>query len=250
MEVVNNEWIMNGLEIDDEKRIKTVDELEDYINKIGFIPLFSNSIPGFSVEEKTASAHWWCGDLNLDPWEWRTEISRRGNIAYGKFFGKKVGFISKEWIPYFANYRRDGYDFDALFDDEKASLRMKKIMDCIDHDIEIYSNELKNMAGFAKGGEKNYEGTLTDLQMHTYLCVRDFKKKLNKKGEPYGWAIAIYSTMEHIFGKDFVTKAYSENPAESFEKIMKHVINMYPNVEENNIRKEFGIGADAKKIKK
>ena len=27
------------------------------------------------------------------------------------------------------NYRRDGYDFDALWDDEKASRRQKKIMD-------------------------------------------------------------------------------------------------------------------------
>ena len=38
---------------------------------------------------------------------------RYGKVAYGKFFDKKAGFISLEWLPYFANYRRSGYDFDA-----------------------------------------------------------------------------------------------------------------------------------------
>ena len=64
-----------------------------------------------------------------DPWEWREIIARSGKVAYGKFFDKKAGFISKQWFPYFANFRRDGYDFDALWDDEKASIRQKKIMD-------------------------------------------------------------------------------------------------------------------------
>ena len=41
----------------------------------------------------------------------RAIIARRHDIVYGKFFDKKAGFISKKWLPVFANYRRDGYDF-------------------------------------------------------------------------------------------------------------------------------------------
>ena len=37
-------------------------------------------------------------------------IAAGGRIAYGKFFDRKAGFISREWLPVFANYRRDGYD--------------------------------------------------------------------------------------------------------------------------------------------
>ena len=33
-----------------------------------------------------------------------------------------------EWLPVFANYRRDGYDFDALYEDGKAPLKHKKII--------------------------------------------------------------------------------------------------------------------------
>ena len=157
-----------------------------------------------------------------DPWEWRAIIARRGHIAYGKFFDNKAGFIAREWLPVFANARRDGYDFDSLWDDGKAQRRQKLIMDCFSEDTVLFSNELKEKAGFGKGGEKNFDGVLTALQMETYLCVRDFRQRLNKKGEPYGWAIALYCTPEHLFGYDYVRSAYKEDPAVSREKIREH----------------------------
>ena len=78
---------------------------------------------------RTTEKYWWSEDPQRDPWVWREIIARRGDIAYGKFFHNKAGFISKKWFPYFANYRRAGYDFDARWDDELASFRQKKIMD-------------------------------------------------------------------------------------------------------------------------
>lgn len=174
----NDKWIMDGIDWNNPECIHTVDEAIAYINKVGFLPLFKNEIPGFSLEERTASEYWWSKNPEVDPWEWRAIIARSGNVAYGKFFDKKAGFISKEWLPYFVNYRRDGYDFDALWDDEKASRRQKKIMDLFakeNANAEYYSSEVKQKAGFGKDGEKGFEGTITDLQMQMYLCVRDFR---------------------------------------------------------------------------
>ena len=157
-------WIMYGVDEDDSYCIHTVEQLIEYINEIGFLPLFKNEIPGFSVEERTVPHYWWSGDQERDPWEWREIIARSGKVAYGKFFNKKAGFISLEWLPYFANLRRDGYDFDALWDDEKASIRQKKIMDLFEKNEELFSAEIKQMAGFGKNGEKNFEGTICKSQ--------------------------------------------------------------------------------------
>ena len=211
MAVENGEWIMYGVDWDDPECIHTVDEAIAYINEIGFLPLFKNDIPGFSLEERTAPEHWWSDDPERDPWMWRAEIARRGDVAYGKFFDKKAGFISKKWFPVFANYRRDGYDFDALYEDGKASAKHKKIMaNFIEEkaDTEIYSSELKKAAGFGKGGEKGFDGAITNLMMQTYLCNCDFKKRKNKKGVEYGWDVAIYTAPEHLWGYDYVTGAY------------------------------------------
>ena len=163
--------------------------------------------------------NWWSDDSLRDPWQWRKIIAGSKKVAYGRFFAGKAGFISLAWFPYFVNYRRDGYDFDALWDDEKASIRQKKIMDLFEEEDELYSFEVKQKAGFGKGGEKNFEGTITRLQMQTYLCIRDFRRKKNKAGREYGMDVAVYSKPEHIWGYESVTLAYSEEPMKSGKRI-------------------------------
>ncbi|WP_026519475.1 AlkZ-related protein [Butyrivibrio sp. FCS006] len=237
----NGTWIMYGVNWNDPECLHTVRDAINYINETGFLPLFKNDIPGFSLEERTVPDYWWCGDPEVDPWEWRELIARSTEVAYGKFFDKKAGFISKEWLPYFANHRRDGYDFDALWDDEKASRRQKKIMDVLELEQEIYSNELKARAGFGKGGEKGFDGTITDLQMKTYLCVRDFRQRRNKKGELYGWPIAVYTKPEILWGYDHVTSAYKESSADSGARIAEHMKDIYPIATSAQMKKVLGV---------
>ena len=122
-------WIMRGLDWRDPRRIQSWQELADWIDEIGFLPLFKNEVDGFSVEENTSGRFWWTGDVERDPWEWRCLMARSGRVAYGKFFGKRAGFISRVWFPHFANWRRDGYDFDSRWDEELATMRQKRIMD-------------------------------------------------------------------------------------------------------------------------
>lgn len=90
--------------------------------------------------------------------EWRRLIARSGQVAYGKFFGRKAGFISKAWFPHFANWRRDGYDFDSRWDEELASIRCKRVVDQFENRPELFSFELKRLAGFGKRARR----TLTE----------------------------------------------------------------------------------------
>ena len=53
MESKDGTWIMYGVSEDDPECLHTVDELIEYIEEVGFLPLFRNEIPGFSVEERT-----------------------------------------------------------------------------------------------------------------------------------------------------------------------------------------------------
>ena len=172
-------WIMRGLDWDNPYRIRTWQELVNWINEVGFLPLFRNDVPGFSAEEHVSSLFWWTGDPEQDPWEWREIIARSHQVAYGKFFDKKAGFISLDWLPYFVNFRRDGYDFDSRWEDGLANRREKSVIDLVTGrdddgdmifpDIRILSTDLKKKAGFGKEGEKNYPGIVTGLQMQTYL---------------------------------------------------------------------------------
>ena len=228
MAIENGEWVMRGLRWDDPYRIRSWQELIRWIDEIGFLPLFRNEIDGFSAEEHTSDRYWWSGDPEQDPWEWRQFIARSGQVAYGKFFGKKAGFISKAWFPQFANWRRDGYDFDSRWDEGLVSLRKKHVMDQFALKDELYAFELKRLAGFGKGGEKNFEGTVTDLQMGGYLLIRDFRQRLNKKGQPYGWPISVYATPEALWGYEYIASAYAEEPVQSKAWIYQQVRKNFP----------------------
>lgn len=236
----NGEWTIRGMNWDDPGRVHTWQELTDWIDRVGFLPLFQNEIPGFSVEEHTYELGWWTGDDARDPWQWRELIARSGRVAYGKFFGKKAGFISKAWFPQFANYRRDGYDFDSRWEDGLASIRQKRVMDQFAERGELFSFQLKQQAGFGKGGEKNFEGTVTDLQMQGYLLIRDFRQRTNKRGLAYGWPISVYTTPETLWGYEYVTSAYAVDPTESKALIYQQVLQHFPAAETANWKAVLG----------
>ena len=119
-------------------------------------------------------------------------------MVYGKFFDKKAGFISLEWLPYFVNYRRNGYDFDSKWEDGLANSREKAVLDLLTGrdddgdmtfpDIQILSTDLKKKAGFGKEGAKNYSGIVTGLQMQMYLVITYFARRRSKSGSEYGIA--------------------------------------------------------------
>ena len=246
METINGEWYMNGCDADDPGCLHSAADLKKLIKKVGFLPLFSSEIEGFSVEEHTVTERWWCDDPEIDPWEWRLSLSHDPEIAYGKFFGKKAGYVSKKWFPVFANYRRNGYDFDAFVGDELASFRAMKIMNALEYDedlnsLELLSFVLKEKAGFGKGGEKNFDGVLAELQMQTFLIMSDFQQKTNKKGQPYGWHIALFETPETKWGYDFIASGYKEDPQESWRRILKQVKKFFPGADEKQYFGMLGI---------
>ena len=218
----NGEWILRGRT--GPGQLRTPEELEARVEELGFLPLFENEVKGFSNEAR-------------DPWSWREQLARRGRVAYGKFFGGRAGFVSLDWFPRFANARRDGYDFDALWEEGKAKAKMKRIMDLFPDREELFSNEVRRLAGFGSQGEHGFEGTVTALQMLTYLVIRDFRSRLNKAGQPYGWHIAVLCTPETRWGYDAVTSAYAEDPADSREAIILHLRSCLPEAGEKALRR-------------
>lgn len=208
--------------------IRTPEELTALVQKIGFLPFFTHEIKGFSIEECCPPELWFSPVLD-GPWEWKGPVARSGCV-YGKFFRGKAGFISLNWFPDFANYRRDGYDFDARFDDELASFKDKMVFDEIDADGPLLSKELKERCNC-----KGFDGIITRLQMQTYITIADFVYMQDKTGKPYGWGIAKYATPEQLYGYDRVTAAYKKDPAESRDKILQYLTKLLPQATEKQL---------------
>ena len=221
------------------KQIKSISDVENIIHEIGFLPFFANEIEGFSIEENILPQLWFSGETD-GPWEWKGPLARNGKCVYGKFFGGKAGFISLEHFPDFANYRRDGYDYEGFYEDGKARFKDKAVYDAISENGSYLSKTLKRDLNYRKGGNKGFDGIITRLQNQTFVCIADFEYAKTKYGEPYGWGIARYSTPENIFGENFFEDAYKTQPEHSKEKIFYHLKSILKNADENKILKFIG----------
>ncbi len=63
-------------------------------------------------------------------------------------------YVSAKWFPDFANYRRDGYDFDARFEDGLASFQT--LLNSKVKSISIDTTDGKSHKLYARVEEKNF----------------------------------------------------------------------------------------------
>ena len=205
--------------------ISSQEDLERLVREWGFVPLLKNWVPCFSVEEHTLPELWFADGVD-GPWEWKGPSIQNTGCAYGKFFGGKAGFISGEWYPDFANYRRDGYDFDARYDDGLARNLDKRVYDALLEHQPLLSKEWRKLTGIEKRGE--FDAVVTRLQMQGYVVTVNFEYATDKNGKPYGWGLARYATPEAAFGEVFTEKVYQRSPEESRQEIETYLRQLLP----------------------
>ena len=215
--------------------IRTKEDLKDAVETFGFLPFFSHEIEGFSIEENCDPSVYFTDEPGV--WEWKGPVIQELGCAYGKFFNKKAGFISKKWFNDFANYRRDGYDFDARVDDGLADYNEQYLYDIIASRHSILSKEAKAIGGYIKPKKsgpdqweprKGFDTNITKLQMQCYVITSNFEYEMDRNGNFYGWGIARYSTPEEFFGKKFTNHVYDRTPEESKKRIIRHLKKILP----------------------
>ena len=209
--------------------IRTCRDLEDAVGRYGIVPLFENSIAGFSVEEHAAPEAWFESEEGV--WEWKGPVIRNTGCAYGKFFEKKAAFVSREWFPDLANMRRDGYDADARYEDGLMFYGDWEIWQIIDRAGEIRSRTLKRAGGYGKNGKKGFDTSIVRLQTQCYVTIADFVYEQDKTGRPYGWGVGVYTTPEHMMGKEFTDRVYRRTPQESRVRLFAHLQALFPDTD-------------------
>ena len=128
--------------------VRTKQDLIAAVREYGILPYFATSIPGFSLEEHCSP---WVlfNDTEENTWEWKGPVIRETGCAYGKFFEKKAAYVRRDLFLDLANYRRDGYDFDARYDDGLAKFQDKQLYDLIDENAPVLSKVLRQSGGYA-----------------------------------------------------------------------------------------------------
>lgn len=201
------------------------------VNEIGFLPLFSSVIEGFSVEDNIDKSKYYFVDGIEGMWKWKEQIASQGIIPYGKYFNKSAGFVSRKWFPYLCNFRRDGYDIDSRIDEGSIKFDEKIIYNLLYANGPMLSVDLKRASGI-----KSFDTLITKMQQETYVSVKKFIYKIDKNGKRYGWGIAEYDLTDNIFS-DISRTMYSESPKTCYEKMFEHLHNLMPFAPDKSINK-------------
>ena len=210
------------------KEVRSAEELAELIGEVGFLPFFKGEIEGFSLEEHTPPECWWDSGDDWAAWDWKGPAIRMSGCAYGKFYRGKAAYISRELFPDFANLRRDGYDFDARMDEGLARRRDVPVMQVLWKEPSLVSKTLKARVCFSEEATRGFDATLTHLQMSGYVNIKDFVYPLDRRGKPYGWGLAEYTTPEAFFGEEFTSRVYRNTPRQSYSLLSAHLAKLLP----------------------
>jgi len=219
--------------------IRGKSDLIALIGETGFLPAFRNHIPGFSVEECIAPEYWFDGESE-GFWEWKGPVIQESGCAYGKLLGGRAVFAAPDFYRELANYRRDGYDFDARWDDGLARRGDKEVFDVLWEHGSLLSKELSRLSAGGGKRRKDFDVVMTRLQMQGYAVISNFEYEVDRRGKPYGWGITRYETPEHRFGAAFTGKVYAREPAESKRLLLERLRRLLPGTGDDAILRLLG----------
>ena len=211
--------------INNGKTIHSGAQLAELVEEIGFLPLLSSGIYGFSAEEMADDD---CSYVVFDDggwdwplWKWKGPVVTDGGLVYGKFFNKKAGFVSRAWWPDLCNYRRHAYPTPAEGSIEET------ILLTLGEGGSMITRELRRACGFTGPKMRSrFDGYVTRLQMACRIVTEDFIYSQDRHGREYGWGWSLLTTPEQLYGREACH--CERTPEESLIRMTEHLQQLLP----------------------
>ena len=200
--------------------ISTKEELGSVITELGFLPFFPCGIKGFSLRDHIDPAVWFVEGVD-GPWEWKTDVS-----VYGKLFKGKAVFMTPEWYGVLACFRRDGYDFEGMYEDGFLPHDSVLIMNELEKGS-LISTELRRRTGMDGKGSP-FDGIINTLQMKCFVLPTSFEYAFDRHGRPYGWGLARYSLSDRFYKREIDAAESRYSPAEAKKLLTDRILSICP----------------------
>ena len=221
--------------------VRSPETMYGLVKAIGIVPFFENAVPGWSVEEHTP-ADCWVTEDNLGPWDWKIEVVRSGDIAYGKFLGAcKAAFATVDWYRELRNYR-------LSLPKCRPDTAGQAFLDYVREHGSISIREVRQLLGVKKSAA---DAAIAKLQWQTRLVTGDLLRVYRGPDLHYnGWQTASFCTPDSLFCTegDFVGLAgfpgdglrsldVDHSPEESLQRLVACVQESLPNANPKTIMK-------------
>lgn len=206
--------------------VRDAGALEQLVEEIGFLPFVPCGISGFSLQDCTPREMWFVQDVQ-GPWEWREIVADRAQVAYGKFFRGKAGFISRAWLGHFVIARRGGIDFADRYAAGEIGHSEKRMMDLIAEQGPMLTRDLRRHME-----AKDVDRAAIRLQMRTDIVIQRMEYRRDAFGRSYGMGASRLAPLEMVFGEDILDACEDRSQREAEMAIAGHVLTLFPDARE------------------
>lgn len=181
---------------------------------------------------------WHTEQPDTDPWEWRMRVlTERKDIAYGKYFFKKSGYITKEWFPYFFAARRGRRELYEEYEEGNISHYARRIYELMEEHKELPLHLLKQYGGFSREDKSRFDSAITELQSLFYISMCGRARKRSRTGEEYGWNSTVFCMTEDFFEDTVLEKAKQIPGQEAYDTIKEQVYRLNPEAKPARVKK-------------
>ncbi len=169
---------------------------------------------------------WHTGDPETDPWVWRMRLlAEKRGVAYGKFFFRKGGYITRDWYPCFLAARRGGMDFAAAYQEGRFSQASRQVYRLIQEHGQVPLHEIRRLTGLAG---PVIERALVDLQMGLFVTICGEQQNITPSGTARGWPSTVLCTTEAFWGEAVFAEAAALSREQAAGQIVRQVIALNP----------------------
>ena len=173
---------------------------KDFLNRVeelGFMA-FSGIVDGLpSLVGETPMEIWHTGDTETDPWRWKDRAAEEKRLAFGCVLGGNKGFIAPRLYPAFLAACRPSEQMEERRYSGLVSQSVWELWELFEERKVLDTIEIRSCMGVTgKKGSSKVDSAIVELQRLFQITVAGSRRRIDKKGQPYGWYINIYERVE------------------------------------------------------
>ncbi len=221
--------------------LTTYKDFLTFVEDKGFLPL-SPLVPGLpSLGGETPKELWHTG-LDTDPWRWKDRAAQEKKLAYGCILGGHKGFVTQRMYPVFYTAFHPTLTMPERWENGTVNQKMWQLWQLFEEAGEpLTISQIRKALGVSKkNGASAVDTAIRNLQHEYYITIDGSQRKLNAKGEPYGWPINRYARVTDWAPDGWLDSVKDRSVETARELILENGVAMSENVDQQELAKKLG----------
>ena len=221
--------------------LTTYEEFIARVEALGFMML-SPLLPGLpSLGGETAESQWHTG-LDSDPWRWKDRVAEEKRLAYGCILGGNKGFVTERMYPIFYAAFHPMLAMPERWACGTVSQTTWQLWQLFEEKSILNISQVRQAMGVTrKKGASAVDTAIRQLQQEYYITVDGNDRKVNAKGEFYGWPVNRYCRVVEWAPAGWLDSAKDWSVERARESILDHGVAMANGINRQDLAKKLGL---------